>query len=80
MAGTIADEVKVRDQGATQDLVKTGIDGLDEMLGGGIPRGHSVTVLGSFGTGKTTFALQFLMQGLINGEKGIFVTLEEDTE
>lgn len=80
MAGTTADEVKVRDDGTTQDLVITGIDGLDEMLGGGIPRGHSVTVLGSFGTGKTTFALQFLMQGLINGEKGIFITLEEDTD
>jgi KaiC domain protein len=39
-----------------------------------------VALLGSFGTGKTTFALQFLMQGLINGERGIFITLEEDVE
>src|SRR6266571_2874711 len=36
--------------------------------------------MGSFGTGKTTFALQFLMQGLINGEKAIFISLEEDVE
>src|SRR5881397_490997 len=62
------------------DIVPTGVDGLDEMLGGGVPRGHVVTLLGSFGTGKTTFALQFIMQGLINGEKGIFITLEEDVE
>lgn len=62
------------------DLVGTGVDGLDEMMGGGIPRGHVVALLGSFGTGKTTFALQFLMQGLINGERGIFITLEEDME
>jgi len=62
------------------DVVPTGVEGLDEMLGGGIPRGHVVALLGSFGTGKTTFALQFLMQGLINGEKGIFITLEEDVE
>ncbi len=62
------------------DLVPTGVEGLDEMLGGGVPRGHVVALLGSFGTGKTTFALQFLMQGLINGEKGIFITLEEDVE
>ena len=62
------------------DLVPTGVDGLDEMLGGGIPRGHVVSLLGSFGTGKTTFALQFIMQGVINGEKGIFITLEEDVE
>ena len=62
------------------DTVPTGVDGLDEMLGGGVPRGHVVALLGSFGTGKTTFALQFLMQGLINGERGIFITLEEDVE
>ncbi len=62
------------------DLVPTGVDGLDEMLGGGLPRGHVVALLGSFGTGKTTFALQFIMQGLINGEKGIFITLEEDVD
>ncbi len=62
------------------DLVYTGIDGLDELLGGGVPRGHVVTVMGSFGTGKTTFALQFLLQGLINGEKGIFISLEEDVD
>src|SRR3990172_10939088 len=62
------------------DRVLTGIDGLDELLGGGVPRGHVITVMGSFGTGKTTFALQFLMQGLINGEKGIFISLEEDVE
>ena len=61
-------------------LVLTGIDGLDVMLGGGVPRGHTVVVLGSFGTGKTTFGIQFLVQGLINGEKGIFISLEEDVD
>ncbi len=65
---------------ATNGLVLTGIDGLDELLGGGVPRGHTVTVLGSFGTGKTTFGIQFLVQGLINREKGIFITLEEDPD
>jgi len=65
---------------ASSDRVLTGIDGLDELLGGGVPKGHVVTVMGSFGTGKTTFALQFLMQGLINGEKGIFISLEEDVD
>ncbi len=62
------------------NLVLTGIDGLDAMLGGGVPRGHIITVMGSFGTGKTTFGMQFLMQGLINGEKGIFISLEEDPD
>ncbi|MDD1765690.1 MAG: KaiC domain-containing protein [Methanomassiliicoccales archaeon] len=60
------------------DRVKTGIVGLDEMLEGGFPRSHTVVVMGSFGTGKTTFGLQFLSEGLKQGEKGIYITLEED--
>src|SRR5437879_11158756 len=68
------------DEGIPEGFVLTGIDGLDEMLGRGVPAGHIITVLGSFGTGKTTFALQFLMQGLINGEKGDFISLEEDVD
>jgi KaiC domain protein len=62
------------------DRVKTGIDGLDEMLEGGLPRSQAVAVMGSFGTGKTTFGLQFVQQGLKQGEKGIFISLEEDQE
>jgi KaiC domain protein len=62
------------------EKVKTGLEGLDEMLFGGIPRGSTVVVMGSFGTGKTTFGLQFLNQGLAEGEKGIYISLEEDKE
>jgi KaiC domain protein len=60
------------------DRVKTGIAGLDEMLEGGLPKSHTVVVMGSFGTGKTTFGLQFVSEGLRQGEKGIYITLEED--
>lgn len=62
------------------DRVKTGIEGLDEMLEGGLPKSQAVAVMGSFGTGKTTFALQFIQEGLRSGEKGIFISLEEDQE
>jgi KaiC domain protein len=62
------------------DRVKTGIEGLDEMLEGGLPRSQAVAVMGSFGTGKTTFGLQFVQEGLKAGEKGIFISLEEDQE
>jgi len=62
------------------EKVKTGMEGLDEMLFGGIPKGSTVVVMGSFGTGKTTFGLQFLNQGLAEGEKGIYISLEEDRE
>jgi len=63
-----------------EEKVSTGIDGLDEMLGGGLPKGHIAVVMGAFGTGKTTFALQFVNRGLSEGENCIFISLEEDTE
>jgi KaiC domain protein len=64
----------------TGDKVPTGIGGLDELLGGGIPKGHIAVVMGAFGTGKTTFGLQFINQGLASGEQCIFISLEEDTK
>ncbi|MGC8912457.1 MAG: ATPase domain-containing protein [Thermoplasmata archaeon] len=62
------------------ERIKTGITGLDDMLNGGFPTGHIVSVLGAFGTGKTCFAIQFLHQGLVEGEKALFITLEEEEE
>jgi KaiC domain protein len=59
--------------------VPTGVPGLDEMLGGGFPRGHVVLVTGLPGTGKTCLGLQFLLAGVAAGEKGVFLSLEEDT-
>ncbi|MCW7076356.1 MAG: KaiC domain-containing protein [Candidatus Syntrophoarchaeum sp.] len=58
--------------------VKTGVKGLDEMLGGGIPEGDAIAVLGGFGSGKTMFGMQFIHAGLEMGEKGIFISFEED--
>ncbi len=60
------------------ERAKTGTSKLDEILGGGIPRGSTVLVLGSPGTGKTLFAWQFLYNGAkLFSEPGVFVTLEE---
>jgi KaiC domain protein len=59
--------------------VPTGVAGLDEMLGGGFPSGHVVLVTGLPGTGKTCLALQFLLEGTRRGEKGVFLSLEEET-
>jgi len=58
--------------------VATGIAGLDEMLGGGFPAGSVVLVTGLPGTGKTCLGLQFLLAGVAKGEKGVFLSLEED--
>jgi circadian clock protein KaiC len=61
-----------------EDLrVKTGIVELDEMLRGGFMPGDAVMLAGSAGTGKTTLALQYLVNGVKLGEHGIYVTFEE---
>ncbi len=62
----------------SEGVFETGISGLDEMLGGGFPARSVVVVLGSFGTGKTTMSMQFILKGLEKGEKCIFISLEED--
>lgn len=56
----------------------TGIRGLDELLGGGIPKGRVVLILGGPGTGKTILSTQFLVNGIeMYGENGLFVSLDE---
>jgi KaiC domain protein len=62
------------------EVHNTGVKGLDEMLGGGIPKEHIVALLGSPGTGKSTFALQFIYTGLLKGENCIYLSLEESEE
>jgi KaiC domain protein len=60
--------------------VSTGIDGLDEMLEGGIPAGHIVVVIGDAGSGKTTLSLQYIYEGLCKGESCIYISIEEELE
>ena len=55
----------------------TGIEGLDSMIGGGIPSGSVLLVTGGPGAGKTTLAIQYLVNGFLEyGESGIFVSLD----
>jgi circadian clock protein KaiC len=56
---------------------KSGIWGLDNILSGGFSRGHVFLVEGAPGTGKTTIALQFLLEGAKAGERGLYITLSE---
>lgn len=58
----------------------TGIEGLDDILQGGFPAHRVYLVEGEPGTGKTTLALQFLMEGVRLGEAGLYVTLSETKE
>jgi circadian clock protein KaiC len=67
------------DQRRPSDLerVPTGIHGLDYILGGGLDPDRLYVVEGKPGTGKTTLALQFLLDGALKGEKGLYITLSE---
>ena len=57
---------------------RTGIGGLDEVLGGGLPQGRIILLLGEPGAGKTILSSQFLYNGISKfGENGLFVSLEE---
>lgn len=60
--------------------ISTGIPGLDESIEGGIPKGFSVIVTGPPGTGKSTFCMQYLMDGVKKDEKCIFFSFEERVE
>jgi len=59
------------------EFCKTGIEELDHLLGGGIPSGNTVLLVGSSGTGKTTLSMQFLMNGARIGDRGVFFTITE---
>jgi circadian clock protein KaiC len=59
----------------------TGIHGLDEITGGGLPRGRPTLVCGAAGCGKTLMALEFLIRGAMSyGEPGVFMVFEETAE
>src|SRR5579864_3581459 len=56
----------------------TGIEGLDEVTGGGLPKGRTTLVCGSAGCGKTLFAMEFLVHGAVQyGEPGVCMEFEE---
>jgi len=62
------------------ERIDVGIEGLDDMILGGVPIRSLMTVIGSAGTGKTTFGIQFLDQAMRTGGSGVYITLEETEE
>src|SRR5450432_4024429 len=55
----------------------TGVQGLDELIGGGIPSGYSVLIAGPSGSGKTVLSNQFIIEGAERGDKGIVAIFEK---
>ncbi len=61
----------------SSERIKTGIQGFDELIEGGLPRNSLIMLSGTAGTGKTTFAMEFLIRGAEQGEPGVYIGLEE---
>ncbi len=80
------DKLRYKEKIDTQSInriikrVNTGVPGFDYLVEGGIPEGFIVVLTGPPGTGKTTFSLQFLIEGLKNNERCIFFSFEEMSE
>ncbi|MFH1709867.1 MAG: response regulator [bacterium] len=58
--------------------ISSGIPELDKMLGGGLPKGSNILIIGPLGRGKSTFARKFIAEGLSRGEKCLFVAVDDD--
>lgn len=72
-----------KNAGADSSIVKrvnTGIKGLDELIEGGIPEKSLLLLTGTTGTGKSIFAMEFLVEGALQGENGVYISLQESME
>ncbi len=58
------------------DRVPTGIAGLDSLIEGGFPKGYNILVTGAPGTGKSIMGLQYIYNGALNGENGLYITID----
>jgi circadian clock protein KaiC len=83
-AGSAGEQVEKRGRAARIELLpkaSTGISGLDDVTGGGLPRGRPTLVCGPAGCGKTLLAMEFLVRGITQfDEPGVFVSFEEPVD
>jgi circadian clock protein KaiC len=71
----------VREKNTEFPKSKSGIEGLDEITGGGFPKGRPILICGSAGCGKTLMGIQFLVKGVTEfGEPGVFMSFEESSK
>lgn len=77
IVGPDEEKAETGEKSGSADRLSTGIAGLDEMLGGGIPSGHSVLLAGPSGSGKSVVATKFIMTGVENDEPGVIAVFEK---
>ncbi len=71
---------KERESAAERERCATGIEGIDHILNGGVPRGNTVLISGSVGTGKTSICIEFLVRGALFGENSLYLSVTEPTD
>ena len=76
-AAVVAAQAEADPAPALEPRARLGVTGLDEMLGGGLPRGYSLLVAGPSGSGKSVLAASFLAEGARCGEKGVVMAFEQ---
>jgi circadian clock protein KaiC len=76
-ANVVATGVHAAESAASEGRALLGVPALDEMLGGGLPRGYSLLVAGPSGSGKSILAASFLAEGVRNGETGVAAAFEQ---
>ncbi|MGB6671786.1 MAG: ATPase domain-containing protein [Candidatus Nitrosopolaris sp.] len=65
---------------ASKERIFSGIPGLDERIGSGFIKDTTTAIIGTSGTGKSTFAFQYIAEGVRKGEPGVFYSLEENAD
>lgn len=65
---------------ASEERIFSGIPGLDERIGSGFMKDTTTAIIGTSGTGKSTFAFQYIAEGVRKGEPGVFYSLEENAD
>lgn len=74
------DTLETHQQRGNVVRVKTGMKGLDNLIEGGFPKGSNIVVTGVPGSGKSIFGMNFIAQGCKNGEKCLYITVEQTPE
>jgi KaiC/GvpD/RAD55 family RecA-like ATPase len=69
--------MKINDTEYSISRLKTGINGLDELLEGGFPEGSTIVVTGTPGSGKSIFGMNFIAEGCKNGKKCLYISVEQ---
>src|SRR5690606_37610771 len=78
LVGSMKENTMATQNTVSKDFISTGIPGLDYVLGGGLTKERLYLLEGDPGSGKTTMALQFLIEGVRRGEKVLYITLAEN--